>query len=58
MTPISITFMVLSFVLLWGGLIASSIFLTKRPELDESEYPEGESDDVDEALHKVSKSYE
>lgn len=39
MTPIAITFMILSIVLLWGGLTASAVFLARRPET--SEYPAG-----------------
>lgn len=58
MTPISLTFMVLSFVVLWGGLIASSVFLTRHPELDESEYPPGGLEDADKALHHSSTTYE
>jgi hypothetical protein len=43
MTPIAIFFLVLAIVLVWGGLIASVLFLRKRPELDQ--YPAGGHDD-------------
>lgn len=37
MTPIAIVFLVLAFAVVWGGLIASAIFLARRPEV--AEYP-------------------
>lgn len=39
MTPIAITFLVLSVLLVWGGLVASIIFLARRGDVDV--YPEG-----------------
>ena len=45
MTPIAITFLVFSIVILWGGLVASSVFLAKRPEI--AEYPAGGEDEPD-----------
>ncbi|GGD30799.1 hypothetical protein GCM10010915_08860 [Microbacterium faecale] len=41
MTPIAIVFLVISAVVVWGGLIGSIGFLTARPEVDA--YPEGEN---------------
>ncbi|GAA1757956.1 methionine/alanine import family NSS transporter small subunit [Agromyces humatus] len=43
MTPIAIVFLVLAIVLVWGGLIASVLFLRSRPELEQ--YPAGGDDD-------------
>lgn len=40
MTPIALVFMVLAFVVVWGGLVASTIFLARRPEV--VEYSEGD----------------
>lgn len=42
MTPIALTFLVLSSVIIWGGLIASAVFLARRPEIDT--YPPGGDD--------------
>ncbi|MDZ8172554.1 methionine/alanine import family NSS transporter small subunit [Microbacterium xanthum] len=43
MTPIAVTFLVLAIIVVWGGLIASSLFLRSRPET--SAYPPGGVDD-------------
>jgi hypothetical protein len=43
MTPIAITFLVLAIVIVWGGLIASMLYLRAQPEL--SSYPPGGEDD-------------
>ncbi|TQJ31663.1 methionine/alanine import family NSS transporter small subunit [Microbacterium sp. SLBN-146] len=43
MTPIAITFLILSILIVWGGLVASAIFLRRRPEPDT--FPEGAADD-------------
>lgn len=43
MTPTAITFLVLSALLVWGGLIASTIHLVRKPEA--SSYPAGGNDD-------------
>jgi hypothetical protein len=43
MTPLAITFLVLAIVIVWGGLIASTLFLRRRPEV--LEYPPGAADD-------------
>ncbi len=37
MTPIATVTLVLSLTVIWGGLIASIIFLARKPEVDE--YP-------------------
>ncbi|GAA1605954.1 methionine/alanine import family NSS transporter small subunit [Leucobacter chromiireducens] len=42
MTPIAITFLVLALTIIWGGLIASTVFLARRPEV--AEYPAGGED--------------
>ncbi len=43
MTPIAITLFALSAVLVWGGLIVSTIHLIRHPEA--SAYPAGGDDD-------------
>ncbi|WP_396655520.1 methionine/alanine import family NSS transporter small subunit [Microbacterium sp.] len=43
MTGVAIGFLLLSIVLVWGGLVASSIFLSRRP--DRADYPPGGIDD-------------
>ncbi|MCB2411954.1 methionine/alanine import family NSS transporter small subunit [Demequina sp. TTPB684] len=43
MTPSAIILFVLAAVLVWGGLIASTIHLIRRPEA--SHYPAGGDDD-------------
>ncbi|WP_447943224.1 methionine/alanine import family NSS transporter small subunit [Microbacterium aurum] len=43
MTGIAILFLALSIVIVWGGLLASVLFLARRPEL--AEYPPGGTDD-------------
>lgn len=43
MTPIAITFLLLAIALVWGGLIASTIYLRSRPERDD--YTPGAADD-------------
>ncbi|WP_458042178.1 MULTISPECIES: MetS family NSS transporter small subunit [Bacteria] len=47
MTPLAIAFLVLSILIVWGGLTASILFLRHRPEL--AEYPPGGVDDDREA---------
>ncbi|MGO2139027.1 MAG: methionine/alanine import family NSS transporter small subunit [Leucobacter sp.] len=42
MTPIAITFLVLALTIIWGGLIGSTVFLAKRPEV--TAYPAGGED--------------
>lgn len=43
MTGIAILFLVLAIVLVWGGLVASILFLVRRPE--RVDYPAGGTDD-------------
>jgi hypothetical protein len=43
MTGIAISFLLLALTLVWGGLIASILFLRSRPEL--AAYPAGGDDD-------------
>lgn len=43
MTPIAITFLVLAVVVVWGGLIASVLFLARQPE--RAEFPAGGTED-------------
>lgn len=45
MTPVAITFLVLSILIVWGGLVASALYLRRRPELAAAEYPSGGTDD-------------
>ncbi|WP_194395617.1 methionine/alanine import family NSS transporter small subunit [Microbacterium atlanticum] len=45
MTPVAITFLVLAIVVVWGGLVASALYLRRRPELSDSDYPAGAPDD-------------
>lgn len=39
MTPIAVTFLILSLVIVWGGLITSTTLLARHPEVDP--YPPG-----------------
>lgn len=43
MTPVAITFLALSILIVWGGMVASMVSLRRRPEL--AEYPPGAPDD-------------
>ncbi|WP_404433715.1 methionine/alanine import family NSS transporter small subunit [Microbacterium lacus] len=43
MTPIAVTFLVLSIVIVWGGAVASALSLRRRSEV--GEYPPGADDD-------------
>lgn len=43
MTPIALVFLVLSIVIVWGGLLASVLFLRGRSDV--AEYPPGATDD-------------
>lgn len=47
MTPLAITFLALSILIVWGGLVTSILFLRHRPEV--AEYPPGMADDDREA---------
>ncbi|MHA3723128.1 MetS family NSS transporter small subunit [Leucobacter sp. HY1910] len=42
MTPIATLFLVIALVVIWGGLIASAIFLSRQTEV--AEYPAGGDD--------------
>ena len=42
MTPIAICFLTIALVVIWGGLIASAVFLSRRPEV--AAYPTGGED--------------
>lgn len=48
MTPIAITMLVVAAVLVWGGLVASIIFLARRGEVEQ--YPAGGEDGLGEEL--------
>lgn len=48
MTPIAIAFLLLAAVLVWGGLIVSTIALARRGEVEQ--YPAGGEDRADEDL--------
>lgn len=44
MTPIAIAMLLVSMVLVWGGLTASIVFLVRRPDV--AAYPPGGIDDA------------
>lgn len=48
MSGIAILFLILSILLIWGGLVASTIFLGLRPQV--ASYPPGGEDDHREDL--------
>jgi hypothetical protein len=43
MTPIAIVFLIVAILVVWGGFVASVVFLARRPE--RTDYPEGGLDD-------------
>lgn len=43
MTPIAVTFLALALVIVWGGLLASALFLSRHPDV--THYPPGGQDD-------------
>ncbi|ALJ20665.1 MetS family NSS transporter small subunit [Microbacterium sp. No. 7] len=43
MTGIAVLFLVISVGVIWGGLVASTVFLMRGPEV--AEYPAGADDD-------------
>lgn len=51
MTPIAIVFLVLSAVVVWGGLVVSAIFLGRRPEI--VHYPTGGDDPASEEVYDL-----
>lgn len=48
MTPIAIVFLVFALLILWGGLIGSTVFLARRSEV--VRYPPGGEDPAEEHL--------
>lgn len=48
MTGTAIFFLILAAVVIWGGLLASVIFLNRKPEIDQ--YPAGGEDRPGEEL--------
>ncbi|WP_143469849.1 MULTISPECIES: methionine/alanine import family NSS transporter small subunit [unclassified Leucobacter] len=48
MTPIAIVFLVLATVIIWGGLVGSTIALSRKGEVDA--YPAGGEDRAGERL--------
>lgn len=51
MTPTAILFLVLSAVIVWGGLVASTLFLARRAEV--AEYPPGGDDPEGEEVYDL-----
>ncbi|WP_075200903.1 methionine/alanine import family NSS transporter small subunit [Leucobacter celer] len=51
MTPVAILFLVISTVIVWGGLIASAVFLGRRPEI--TDYPQGGDDLLGEEVYDL-----
>lgn len=43
MSGIAILFLILAIVIVWGGLVASTLYLRARPERDD--YPPGDAGD-------------
>lgn len=43
MTGLAILFLVISLIIVWGGLAASIVFLARRPDVDR--FPPGGEDD-------------
>ncbi len=43
MTGVAIAFLLLAIVLVWGGFVASTLFLSRHPELES--FPPGGEDD-------------
>ncbi|MFB8386382.1 methionine/alanine import family NSS transporter small subunit [Microbacterium sp. NPDC055910] len=43
MTPLAITFLVLSIIIVWGGTVVSALFLRSRPEV--AVFPPGDPED-------------
>lgn len=41
MTPLAITFMIIAILVIWGGLVASLVFLVRHP-LEPEDAPEAE----------------
>ncbi|SNU00873.1 Putative methionine and alanine importer, small subunit [Ruaniaceae bacterium KH17] len=51
MTPIAIVFLVLALAIIWGGLIASTVFLSRRPEVEA--YPPDGDDPAGEEVYDI-----
>ena len=51
MTPVAILFLVLAAVIVWGGLVASALFLGRRSEI--AEYPPGGDDPAGEEVYDL-----
>ena len=51
MTPIAILLLVLATAIVWGGLMVSGIFLSRRPEI--AEYPPGGDDPAGEEVYDL-----
>lgn len=47
MTASAIAMMVISMLIVWGGLIAAVVFLRLRPEVGEAELPDPDNDVAD-----------
>ena len=47
MSAIAIVFLAIAIVLVWGGLLVSAVFLSRRPEVEA--YPDGGEDRDDAA---------
>lgn len=43
MTPLAVTFLIIAIVVVWGGLVASTLYLRSHPE--RAAYPPGDGDD-------------
>lgn len=43
MSPVAIAFLLVAIALVWGGLIASIVYLRRKPEV--ASYPPGDLDD-------------
>lgn len=48
MTPIALIFLVCALTIIWGGLVASIVFLSRRSEV--AAYPEGGEDLANERI--------
>lgn len=44
MTPLAVTFLIVAVLIIWGGLVASTVMLSRHPEV--GAYPAG-GDDVE-----------
>ncbi|MGD8149855.1 methionine/alanine import family NSS transporter small subunit [Ornithinimicrobium sp. Y1694] len=44
MTPVAVVMMIVAIALVWGGLIASILFLRSQPEVSDHELPDPDVD--------------